>query len=121
LVDRFPGGGNAPGFRHAEDGAARDQPRQSAGETGGDSGHRPHANGDGDGDREADAVDPPSGGGRAGRVRQREGRQDPAVLLVGEMKLAADQNLQRGQRLPVQEIDGGGENERGQHQPAESG
>src|ERR1019366_6903499 len=68
----------------------------------------------------ADAIDQHAGERRAGHVGDGEGRENQAVLRIGKMEFGADQRRQRGQRLPVQVIDGGREHKYRQHQPAEA-
>src|ERR1035437_2746529 len=118
LVDRLSGRGNAGRFGHPEDRAATHESTQSASQAGGDAGARPDPDGETDRAVQPDPVDQQSGQRRAGRVGQTEGAADQTVLRVGKVELVSQHRRQGGERGAVQVVDGGGEHEYRQHQPA---
>src|ERR1039458_10013483 len=119
-MDRFAGRGDSACLRRAEDRATADQTAQPAREPGGDSSARPNADGQAGGAVSVDAVGRHPRRRRAEGVGDGEGAEDPAVLRAREMKLRPHQRGQRGERLAVEIVDGGGEHEDRQQEPAEA-
>ena len=116
--DGFAAGGNVAGFGETEPGAARQQRRESGGETGGDAGHGPEADGGADADAEPRAIDEQPGERSREGVDQRERGDHPAELQIVDAELGLDRGRERRKNLAVQIAERGGEHEDEHHSPA---
>ena len=96
------------------------QPAQSRGDAGGHARARPQPHGERDAAVQADAVDNHARNRRGQRIGNRERGEDQAILRVREMELGLDERREMRERLAVQIIDAGREQEGGEDQPAEA-
>ena len=117
-MNRLTGRWNPRRFRKAEDRATSGQSAQAVCQSRRQPGAGPQPDRGRRGAIEADEIDQDAGEGRAQHVGEGEDAADPAVLRVGEVKLAHHRGRHGGERGAIQIIDRGGEHEDRKHQPA---
>lgn len=117
--DGFGGAGPVGGFARAEEEAEGGEAGEAGCEGCGHSGEGVEADGEGQTEADADAVQDAAGDGLANRVRRAEGDDEQREGGVVPVELGLDVRSEDGKRLAVNVVDDGGEEERSRDPPAE--